>query len=258
VAVRLEPAEFNLLWSGLAVGARPLELHVPAQGATRADAARLTARATETLRERDLLLGGEPAPRVADLLHLMAGRTAQVDLRWAPGPGLPELRGLVALRGKHGALALWDGEQVTLRRVRPVVFVEELVGVLGEMPAGGGRSVSLPADVLARASRDGAGDVERFQRRLVSNGVSRDDARALREFSEARRLRAGQFGASGVDQWGKHRRVPWVIHVLDTDRGRYATYERGGYRTFVGVDSGWLVAVVRELYADAVRDRRNS
>ena len=71
-------------------------------------------------------------------------------------------------------------------------------------------------------------------------------------------MRAGQFGASGVDQWGKLQRVPWVIHVLDTERGRYATYERGGYRTFVGVDAGWLVAVVRELYTDAIRDRRNS
>jgi hypothetical protein len=44
VPVRLEPAEFNLLWSRLGLPARPLELNVPAQGATLTEAARLTAR----------------------------------------------------------------------------------------------------------------------------------------------------------------------------------------------------------------------
>ena len=255
--VRLEPAEFNLLWARLGLPAKPLELNVPAQGATLTEAVRLSARATDALRGRDLLTGDEPAARVASLLNVVARPAAQVDVRWSRGVDVPELRGLVALRGKNGVLALWDGQQVRLRRVKHDVFVEELVAVLDEMPAGTGRSVTAPTEVILRASRESSGDAERFQRKLVAGGVSRDEARAWRDISGAHRFRAGQIGASGFDQWGKPTRAPWVIHVFDTDRGRYATYERRSYRTVVGVNTSWLVTVVRELYTDAVRDRRN-
>jgi hypothetical protein len=257
VPVRLEPAEFNLLWHRLGLPARPLELNVPAQGATLTEAARLSAQAAEALRTRELLVGDEPAARAAGLLNAVARPVAQVDIRWARGTDQAELRGLVALRGKNGVLALWDGEAVTLRWVKYAVFVEELVEVLGEAPAGAGRSVTSPAEAVLRASRESNGEAERFQRKLVSGGVSRDDARAWRDFVEARRLRAGQVGASAYDQWGKPKRAPWVIHVFDTDRGRYATYERRGYRTVVGVNTSWLITVVRELYTDAVQDHGN-
>lgn len=255
--MRLEPAEFNLLWSKLGLPTKPLELNVPAQGATLTEAARLTSQAADALRARELLVRDEPAPRVAGFLNVVARPEAQVDVRWAHGAGAPELRGLVALRGKNGVLALWDGEGVTLRWVKHAMFAEELVAVLGEVPAGAGRSVTSPADVILRASRESNGEAERFQRKLAANGITRDDARAWRDFVEARRLRAGQIGASGFDRWGKPIRAPWVIHVFDTDRGRYATYERRGYRTVVGVNTNWLVTVVRELYADAVSGRRN-
>jgi len=187
----------------------------------------------------------------------VAHPVAQVDLRWARGVDVPELRGLVALRGKNGVLVLWDGERVSLRWVKHAMFAEELVAVLGESPAGAGRSVTSPAEVVLRASCASGGEAERFQHKLVAAGISRDDARAWRDIVEARRLRAGQIGASGFDQWGKPSRAPWVIHVFDTDRGRYATYERRGYRTVVGVNTSWLVTVVRELYADTVGERRN-
>lgn len=255
--MRLEPAEFNLLWSRLGLPDRPLELNVPAQGATLTEAARLSAQAADELRRRDLLVSDEPAPRVAGLLNAVARPVAQVDVRWARGADLPELRGLVALRGKNGVLALWDGESVILRSVKHAMFAEELVAVLGESPPGAGRSVTSPAELVLHASRASGGEAERFQHKLVSAGISRDDARAWRDIVEARRLRAGQIGASGFDQWGKPTRAPWVIHVFDTDRGRYATYERRGYRTVVGVNTSWLVTVVRELYTDVVGDRRN-
>ncbi len=253
----LEPVEFDLLWRRLGLPAKPLELNVPAQGATVTEAARLAARAAEALRGRELLTGDEPAPHVAGLLNLVAAPAAQVDVRWSRGVDVPELRGLVALRGKNGVLALWDGRQVRVRRVKHDVFAEELVAVLGETPAGTGRSVTAPSEVVLRASRESRGDAARFERKLVAGGVPRDDARAWRDIAEAPRHRAGQIGASGFDQWGKPTRAPWVVHVLDTDRGRYATYERRGYRTVVGVSPNRLVTVVRELYADAVRDRRN-
>jgi hypothetical protein len=257
VPVRLEPAEFNLLWSRLGLPARPLELNVPAQGATLTEASRLTTAAASALRTRDLLIGEEPAPRVAGLLNAVAHPVVQVDLRWARGLSVPELRGLVALRGKTGVLALWDGESVTLRGVKQAVFAEELVSVLGESPPGAGRSVTTPAEVVLKASQNSAGAAERFQRKLIAGGVSRDDARAWRTVVEARRLRAGQIGASGFDQWGKSTRAPWVIHVLDTDQGRYATYERRGYRTMVGANTNWLATVIRELYTDALGEKRN-
>ena len=243
------------MWSRLGLGAKPLELNVPAHGMTRTEAARLTARAETALRERQLLVAADPAPSIAGRLNVLAKPEAQVDVRWARGGGTPELRGLVAMRGKTAVLALWDGERVGLRGVKRDLAADELVRELGAAPAGAGRSVTTPADVVVRASRHG--DVERFQRGLVAGGVSRDDARVWRDVMTAPRLRAGQLGASGFDRWGKAARVPWVIHVLDTERGRYATYERGGYRTLVGVDTSQLVRLVRELYADAVRDRRN-
>lgn len=255
--MRLEAAEFNLLWSRLGLPAKPLELNVPAQGATRTEAARLSAKAADTLRAKALLTGDEPTPRVAGLLNLLASPEAQVDLRWAVGVGVPELRGLVAVRGKNSVLALWDGEAVTLRSVRRDLLAEELVSALGEYHAGGGRSVTSPAEVVLRASRESGDDSERFQRKLVAGGVSRDDARAWRDFVSVPRLRAGQVGASVFDQWGKPVRAPWVVHVLDTEWGRYATYERRGYRTVISADRDRLTTVIRELYTDAVRIVRN-
>lgn len=253
----LEPAEFNLLWRRLELPAKPVELNVPVQGASVTEAVRVAARAADALRGRGLLTGDEPAARVADLLNVVARPAAQVDVRWSRGVDVPELRGLVAVRGKSGVLALWDGQQVSLRRVKHDVFVDELVAVLGEAPGSPGRSVTAPTEVVLRASQESGGDAARFQRKLVAGGVSRDDARLWRDIAEARRFRAGQIGASGFDQWGKATRAPWVVHVLDTDRGRCATYERRGYRTVVGANTRWLVTVVRELYADAVRDHRN-
>lgn len=254
--MRLEPAEFNLLWQRLELPAKPLELNVPAQGATLTEAARSAAQAAESLRRRGLLLRDDPDPKVASYLNTVASPEAQVDIRWARGDG-PELRGLVAVRGRNGVLALWDGASVTLRGVRPAMYAEELVSVLGECSPGVGHSVTSPAAALLQASRDSKGEADRFERKLVTAGVSRDDARAWRALVSARRLRGGQIGATAYDQWGKPTRAPWVIHILDTDRGRYATYERRGYRTVVGAQPGWLVTVVQELYTDAVRVHRN-
>jgi EspG family len=157
-------------------------------------------------------VGDEPAPRAAGLLNAVAHPAAQVDVRWARGVDVPELRGLISVRGKTGVLALWDGKTVTLRGIKHAMFAEELVAVLDESPTGAGRSVTSPAEAVLRASR-GAGDAERFQRRLVTAGISRDDARVWRDFVDARRLRAGQIGATGFDQWGKPTRAPWVIQV---------------------------------------------
>lgn len=254
--MRLEPAEFNLLWTRLGLPATPLELNVPAQGMTLTEAARISAHATDTLRDRGLLTGDEPAPRVAGLLTLLATPEARLDLRWARGGDVPELRGLVAARGKNCVRALWDGSTVDLRSVKHDMAVEELTSALGEWHAGGARSVTAPADVVRRASRDSGGDGDRFQRTLVAGGLSRDDARAWRDFVSVPGLRAGQIGASAFDRWGKQTRVPWVIHVLDTERGRYATYERRGHRTVISADRGRLVTVTRELYADALRVAR--
>lgn len=254
----LEPAEFNLLWRALDLPARPLVLNVPEQGATLAEAASVAARAADTLRARGLLLAAdEPAGKVAGPLTDVASPAAEVDLRWSPGAGSPELRGMVAMRGKNDVLALWNGERIRLRRVRHDVFAEELAAVLDDdTPPGEGRSVTAPAGVLRNASRAG-GDPARFHRRLIAAGVSRDDARAWREFVEAHRHRAGQIGATAYDDLRRPTRAPWVIHVLDTERGRYATYERGGHRTVVGVDSGWLATVIRELYLEATGNHRN-
>lgn len=218
--MRLEPAEFDLLWRRLELPQKPLELNVPAAGPP-----------------------PEPPQRADGLLRVVGHRTAQVDLRWAGGAG--ELRGLVAVRGRHRALALWDGEGVTLRWVD---HVEDLVAALEEMPQGEGRSISVPTEAVTKAA--GTGDVGRVQQRLVTAGVPRPDARTFAEFLSARRLRAGQIGASAADRWGTLRRAPRVIHVLDTDRGRYATYERGGYRMVVGVDRSRLATIVRELYTE--------
>jgi hypothetical protein len=255
VPVRLEPAEFNLLWTRLGLPARPLELNVPAAGATVTEAARLSTAAAVALRTRDLLVDDDPAPKVAGLLNTVARPAAQVDIRWSRGVAVPELRGLAALRGKNGVLALWDGEAVSLRGIKQVMFAEELVAVLGPSAAGTGRSVTTPAEAVLRASAESRGEADRFQRKLMASGVSRDDARAWRDVVESQRLRAGQIGATSYDQWGRPTRAPWVIHVLDTDRGRYATYERRGHRMLVGVNTNRLVTVVQDLYADALRNR---
>ena len=102
---------------------------MPAQGTTLTEAARLSAQAADELRRRDLLVSDEPAPRAAGLLNAVAHPVAQVDVRWARGADVPELRGLVALRGKNGVLALRDGESVILRSVKHAMFAEELVAV---------------------------------------------------------------------------------------------------------------------------------
>lgn len=251
--MRLEPAEFTLLWSRLALPPTPLELDVPAQGATLAEAAHLTAAAESTLHTRDLLIGDEPAPKVAGLLCAIAHRTAQVDLRWAT-PGAPELRALVAFRGKHNVLATWDGAKITLEWVPRETFAEELTAKLGESSPGTGRSTNVPAETLKNAAHE---NPDKFQTRLTKSGIPRDDARALRDFATAERYKAGQIGASATDRWGVLHRAAWVIHILDTDKGRYATYERRGYRTVVGVTNARLATIINDLHRETTQKRWN-
>lgn len=241
-AVALSAVEFDVLGERLGIEEFPVVLRVPSPGRSAAERADLVARAWDGLARRGLAEYPEVDPGLAGMLMALARPAVSVDVRvWAAS----ETRALAAQADDVAVLAVLAGGTVTLRPIDDGL-ARPAVSVLPPLPAGPGRSVTLPTAVFADAAP--APDLAAA---LRVRGIRPDDATRLAEMISPLTAR-GQFGHTRRDRYGKRRRTPATVSFFDTAAGRYvqvaATNPDGEpWTTIAPADHRALVRHVGEL-----------
>lgn len=250
-SVVLSTLEFDVLWEDERLPQRHVALDVPSPGTTDRERAELVERARSGLRDRGLLDGRHAVDDLADALQVLARPAWSVDVWvWTDH----RISGLAAASGPAAALAVLDGDEVWVIPARAAALPEAAVSVAGDLPAGLGRSVSVPAEVLAAAERDAGGDARSLITRLESYEMPLHEAHALAGMLAGMSLR-GQFGVQRRDGDGVLRRGRRVVGLHDTPDGRYAFLTLPGadgtpWSTVTPAGNDRLAACVRELAAE--------
>ncbi|WP_344678625.1 ESX secretion-associated protein EspG [Saccharopolyspora taberi] len=254
-AVRLSALEFDVLVEHLELGSMPLVLKVPSPGRTHTERAELVESAWRSLSGRAL---GDPAdldPWLERTLRLLARPLREVDGRLWLGRSV---RVLAAAADGEAALAVKDGDTLTLRPAAASGLPREAASVLPQLGPGPGRSVSVRSSDLDAAADEAGADVEALEAALRRRGVRADDAETLTSMVGEAGPR-GQFGAAARDRLGRRSRAGHVVGFFDTAHGRYVQVRRESpsgdvWSTIAPVDSRRMTGHLEELLAEVVSD----
>lgn len=245
--IRLDSAEFFLLWWTAGYGDPPLALDIPHVGRTRTSRAELAVHADAALSERGLGTVGSPARDLAGYVRTLAEPAYTLDLH-AVGEG-PELRAMSAA-GPEGATAaaVVDGE-VRIGPVPPDGVVPVLLEALPPVPAGPGRGGNVRWADYRRACVDGdRGGSGAFVEALCDAGVRRPEAFTIMRAIAGRRG-GGQLGANVRTPRG-WARTGSTVNWVDTEEGRYTIRRGGDWVMITPVDVPRLTAMAEEMLAD--------
>jgi hypothetical protein len=218
----LSALEFDVLWEHLRLGDMPLAVKVPSPGKTHEERALLEARVWANLEARGLGRRVEIDQDIEDVLGVLAKPAHEVDGRVFVGRNV---RVLAAAIGDNAAVAELSDETVTLRRTSESGLPSAALSVLPAVPAGPGRSVTLPTADFERAARAGGRSQEGFAQALLTVGLRADDAETLVEMIKDV-VHTGNFGAATRDRLGRRRRASRVVSFFDTEDGRYVQIRR--------------------------------
>ncbi|GAB3275984.1 ESX secretion-associated protein EspG [Parasphingorhabdus pacifica] len=252
----LSTLEFDVVCSAEKLTAhRHVVLDVPSPGATHSERAELEADVWSRLRTRQLAEAHRDRVDVdlGDLLALLDRPQRTIDARiWADRP----IRALASANGGDGLLTIVDGDIVELTPIRASSLAEAAVSVAGHGPAGDGRQVSVPNDVLREAGdRAGPHDRQLFVDELRALGVTLDDAAVLARMADGMGMR-GQFGAqSARARGGTPERAGRVVAFHDNPSGRYLHAVRPSgdgrrWSTIAPADNPRIADYVRELLTE--------
>ncbi|MDQ3402439.1 MAG: ESX secretion-associated protein EspG [Actinomycetota bacterium] len=247
-SVVLSALEFDVLWESERLPAKHVAVQVPSPGRTHTERAELVASAMATLARRGLVEGRRAVPELSDMLSLLAHPQISVD-SWVWTDH--EIAALAVASGDQGLLGVVDGEEVWLIPARVTALAEAAVSIAGDVPAGPGRSVSLPTDVLTDADAASKGETQAMITTLNAAGVSLSDAQVLASMCVGMNVR-GQFGAERVRRGGGKQRAGRIVAFHDTADGRYLYLARPSndgrmWSTITPADNARLAACVWEL-----------
>lgn len=245
----LSALEFDVVWEAGRFPRRHVALDVPSPGRTHTERAALVAGVWESLEGRGLAERGRVTPELADGLALLAH--PQVSVHTWIWTADREIRGFAAASGDEALLAVVDRGEVWLIGSRATALAESAVSVAGQMPAGAGRSVSVPNDVLREAAEDAGHDPQRLITALEAHGVGLRDAQELAAMFHGIGTR-GQFGAERARSGAAPARADRVVAFHDTPSGRYLHQVRPStdgrrWSTITPADNQLLASCVWEL-----------
>ncbi|MDA3643476.1 ESX secretion-associated protein EspG [Saccharopolyspora indica] len=237
---------------------RHIVLDVPSPGTTYTERAELVSEAWASLRAKRLAEAARDRLDVdfADLVGLLDRPQRSVDVRiWADR----SIRALASANGSAGLLTIVDADVVELTAIRGGSLAEAAVSVAGNMPAGPGRAVSLPNDVLRKASDyAGPNNPLEFSDELRMLGIPPDDAADVAHMANGMGIR-GQFGVEASRNRGRPERANRVVAFHDTDHGRYLHVVRSSgdgrrWSTIAPADNARIAEYTRELLAEIWED----
>lgn len=246
--VVLSRLEFDVLWERERLPRRHVALDVASPGETRSERAELAEQAWAGLADRGLAIRRRASDDLLDLLNLIAHPDVAIDgWVWAE----QEISALAVGKGGQALLAVLDGEQVWLIPAREGALPEAAVSVLGDWPAGPGRSVSVPHEALRRADAGVRGDPKSLITALRDRGVVLGQAQELAGMLAGQQAR-GQFGAARTGRDRQVRRAQRVVACYDNAAGRYLFQLGTGadgrdWATIAPADNGLLALRIREL-----------
>ncbi|MCP2166177.1 ESX secretion-associated protein EspG [Goodfellowiella coeruleoviolacea] len=247
-SVVLSTLEFDVVWESERLPNRHVALDVPSPGITHTERAALVGGAWESLEGRGLARSGRVVPELADRLAVLAHPAVSVDCWvWADR----KISALAGAAGNDAMLAVVDRDEVWLIDTRASALAEAAVSVAGDMPAGGGRSVSLPTDELQQAAAEVGDDPELLITALARRGVPLSEAQTLAGMVSGMGTK-GQFGAQRAGRQGPPERADRVIAFHDTPAGRYLHQIRPStdgrrWSTITPADNQRLASCVWEL-----------
>lgn len=244
----LSALEFDVAWESEGHPQPHPALRVPSPGRTYTERAELVRQAWDSLAERGLARRGRLDPEVADRLALFANYRLAVDT-WVWEDRV--IAGLAVVGNRYAHLAVVESGEVWLIPARASSLAESAVSVTGELPAGAGRSVSVPEQALTAADQRTDGDAKALITGLERQGVPLRDGQRLAEMSRDIQLR-GQFGAERRDNEGRVRRAGRVVGFHDNPTGRFVGLtvpgvDGTGWVTVAPADNHRLIVCVREL-----------
>jgi EspG family len=243
---------FEVLWEELRLPPMPAPIAVVQHGATLEERARIRVAA---LAEADRLGLGTP-PRLdgwlAASFDLLARHTRAVSLRELAGL---RRRAYAVSDGPRGALAVVQGDRVSVSAIRGEYVVDELLALLPPLPAGPGGAVAVPSGVFELAMQsytDGSSAARDALRAAGLNG--KDAARLLTVGRQA--LSSGSIGLY-QGAFGDVRLLGSMAYA-DTADGRYAIVRRADhagrpYTSVIPTDLQGLRRRVHGLFADHTR-----
>ncbi|GAA4427888.1 ESX secretion-associated protein EspG [Actinokineospora soli] len=244
----LSALEFDVLWEAERLPAKHVALKVPSPGMTHSERATLVEQAFDGLAARGLAKGGRAIPELADRLALLAYPQVSVDAWvWTDR----EITGLAVASGGEAMLGAVDMGEVWLIPARPTALADAAVSIAGSAPAGPGRSVSLPTDLLHDADARCGGDAQKLVTVLSERDITFSEAQALASMVTGMAAR-GQFGAERVQRDQRRTRANRVVAFHDTVDGRYLYLARAAgdgrmWSTITPADNTRIIAAIREL-----------
>jgi len=253
--ITLSALEFDVLWEHLGFEEdMPLAVKVPSPGATHSERRRLVDQAWVELERRGLGRPVEVHPAVAHGLTVLARPDREVDGRTWLGRSV---RFLTAARGEEAVLAILADNYVTLHGIAATALPSVAVGVLPQIQAGPGGSVSLPSQDFETAANRGGGTRQGFEQALRNRGVREDDVTTLAGMINDV-VATGNFGAAARDRWGKRHRAERVVAFFDTEEGRYVQIRRSSpdgspWTTISPADNRRLVHHVEQVLGEVVQ-----
>lgn len=232
-----------MVWEAQRLPAAHVALETRIPSITHTEKSEVVKRAWESLEARGLARNGRVVPELADGFALLANHQVSVDLWiWADR----QISGLAAAIGDEAILAVQDRDEMWLIEARGTALAEAAVSVAGEMPAGFGRSTSMPYDELVAAAKNVGLDAQAMITSLERRGMRLGDAQELAGMLDGISTR-GQFG---VQRNG--RRANRVVSFHDTHNGRYLRQLKPSsdgrqWCTITPVDNHRLAGAVWEL-----------
>lgn len=252
-SVVLSTLEFDVVWDSERLPDRHPAIDVPSPGMTHTERAELVAEAWKSLENRGLAESGRVVPELADRLNLLANAEDQIDAWvWADR----EVRAVAVVAGQEALLGVVDGTEVWLIPARDTAVVEAAVSIAGEMPAGPGRSVSVPTKILTAADAAAGGDPRDMIMALERKGMELSEAQILVAMLDGMGTR-GQFGVQHRRRDQRMVRADRVVSFHDTEHGRYVyltkpSTDGRSWSTITPADNFRLMQVVQELLDEAL------
>lgn len=247
-SVVVSALEFDVLWESEGLPSRHVALDVPSPGMTHTERAKLVAQAWTTLEARGLAENARAVPELTDRLTLLAHPRVSIDgWVWADR----EIKALAVSAGSDAHLAVVDDGQVWLISARASALADAIVSIAGDMPAGPGRSVSVPIEVARAADAEAGRDPKALVTALESRGVTLTEAQVLASMLGGMSLR-GQFCVERRNRNQRVTRADRVVAFHDTDDGRYLFLVRPStdgrlWGTVTPADNRRIAACIREL-----------
>jgi len=134
---------------------------------------------------------------------------------------------LAAATGRHGLLAVRDGESVRLNHINPGRLAETLAAQTADVPAGKGKPVTV-----SRAEVTGTVRGQRITEAAVQVGPAGVEVRRVRRLAALAVLGTGELYAAVRDGVGRYR-VSEPLRYADSPEGRYLNLALGADQVLV-------------------------